>query len=150
MSETKPKYKRKISNLIINPKFQLRYILWLSTSGLSLITLNGFIIYHYLKENYFTLVEMSPMTDEAKVQLYSELHQFIWILVGASILFLILVGLLGVFFSHRTAGPLFHFKRVFEGIRDGNRTMRVRLRPKDEFRDVAESFNQMMDSLQNK
>jgi HAMP domain-containing protein len=62
---------------------------------------------------------------------------------------MLVMALMGVLLSHRTAGPLYHFKRVFDEIRSGNPKQRVRLRPKDEFQDVAKSFNDMMDSLQN-
>ncbi len=141
-------YQRQLKNLIINPKFQLRYTLWVTGTGLTLITVNAIVIYHYISENYLTLVDLSPMTDEAKAQLYSELHHFIYILGGISIAFIILVAFFGLIFSHRTAGPLFHMKRVFEEIRKGNKNQRIRLRPKDEFRDVADSFNKMMDTLQ--
>jgi methyl-accepting chemotaxis protein len=37
---------------------------------------------------------------------------------------------------------------VIDEIKSGNHNARVHLRAKDEFQDVAESFNQMMDKLQ--
>jgi HAMP domain-containing protein len=109
--------------------------------------LNSLIAYSYIKENYVLLVELGPMTDEAKEQMYRELWQLSLALGGTSLLFILVVGALGLFLSHRTAGPLYHFKRVFDEIRAGKTRQRVRLRPSDEFHEVAESFNQMMDTL---
>jgi methyl-accepting chemotaxis protein len=142
-------YKRNLKNLLINPKYQLRYVFWLTSSGFALVALNGLIAFSFIKENYLTLVDLSPMTDEAKTQLYAELRQLIFSLSALSILFMAVISVMGVMLSHRTAGPMYHFKRVFDEIRSGNRKQRVRLRPKDEFQDVAKSFNDMMDSLQN-
>jgi methyl-accepting chemotaxis protein len=142
-------YQRNLKNLLINPRYQLRYVFWLTSSGFALVALNAVIAYSFIKENYLTLVDLSPMTDEAKTQLYAELRQLTLSLGGLSILFMVIISVMGILLSHRTAGPMYHFKRVFDEIRSGNRKQRVRLRPKDEFQDVAKSFNDMMDSLQN-
>jgi methyl-accepting chemotaxis protein len=150
MQGMQKKYQRSIKNLIINPSYQFRYIFWLTSSGLALVLINSMIAYSYIQENYITLVELGPMTDEAKTQMYSELRHLILALGATSFLFILVVGILGLFLSHKTAGPMYHFKRVFEEIRSGKTQQRVRLRPGDEFREVAESFNQMMDTLKSR
>ena len=104
-------------------------------------------LYVHIKENYSILVDLSPMTNEAKKQLYFELNALVVKLSVGSVIFLCGVALIGLVMSHRAAGPLYHMKRVFEAIRDGKHDARVRLRPKDDFLDVAASFNEMMDAL---
>ncbi|MBI3557250.1 MAG: methyl-accepting chemotaxis protein, partial [Deltaproteobacteria bacterium] len=85
-----------------------------------------------------------------KQQLYAELRQIIgWLMLGNGA-FLGVIALIGLIYSHRTVGPLYHFKRVFDEIKGGNMTARVRLRPKDDFQDVAVAFNEMMDALNKK
>jgi hypothetical protein len=140
-------YKRNLKNLLINPDYQLRYVFWLTSSGFALVLLNALIAYSYINENYVTLVDLSPMTDEAKVQLYTELRHLIYALTGLSFVFMFVMIILGIFLSHRTAGPLYHFKRVFQEIKAGNLNHRIHLRPKDEFQDVAKDFNEMMDAI---
>jgi len=141
------KRKREIKNFIINPGYQLRYIFWLTSSGFALVLLNAAIAYSYIRENYMTLVELSPMTEVARAQMFAELRQLILALSLTSLGFLFLITILGVILSHRTAGPLYHFARVFNEIRSGKHQTRVKFRPNDEFHDVADEFNQMMDSL---
>ena len=141
---------RKIKNLIINPQYQMRYIFWLTGSGLVLVVLNTLIFYSKVRENYEFLVEMSPMTDEAKSLLFQELRHIAWSIGFSSIAFLLLVAILGVVVSHRTAGPLYHFQRIFNEIKKGRMDARVRLRPKDDFQNVAVTFNEMMDQLEKK
>lgn len=149
MSETKTVKQsgRRLRNLWLNPAYQGRYIAGLVLSGLLLAGLQSAIFYFFTRENYALLVDLSPMSDEAKALLYRELKTIVVLLGAGSFGFILLVGLLGLVYSHRTAGPMFHFKRVFEEINSGNKSARVRLRPNDDFKDVAESFNQMMDKV---
>ena len=140
-------HQRKLKNLLINPKYQVKYVFWITLTGLSLVALNAALVYHYVSENYAILVDLSPMTDEAKAQLYRELREIVLKLSLISVGFLGIVTVFGVIFSHRTAGPLYHFKRVFQAISRGDTKARIHLRPKDDFRDVADSFNEMMDKL---
>jgi methyl-accepting chemotaxis protein len=138
---------RRLRNLLINPSYQLKYLFWTSFTGVALLASNAGIFYHYINENYAILVELSPMTDEAKAQLFGELNEIILKLALFSVGFLAVVGAIGLVFSHKVAGPLYHMKRVFEQVRGGDREARVRLRPKDEFQDVAREFNAMMDKI---
>lgn len=141
------KNQRRFKNFIINPAYQLKYVFWLTGTGLLLTLVNSAIFYSFTKENYAILVDLSPMTEDARSQLYAELHRIFLYLAVFSAAFLIFIAALGIYLSHRTAGPLYQFKRVFDDVRAGNRTSRLSLRPNDEFRDVADAFNQMMDSL---
>ena len=133
---------------MVNPSYQLKYIFWLSGSGLVLVAVNALIFYLFMRENYQILIELSPMTEEAKAQLYSELSHIIFLVFLVSSAFLTAVSFVGLIFSHRTAGPLYHFKRIFGSIKKGNYSDRVRLRPGDDFKDVAGAFNEMMDTVE--
>jgi len=141
------KQNRSLKNLIIDPTYQLKYIFWLTVPGILLVLLNASIFYYYIQENYAILVELSPISDEARGQLNTELRQIIFYLGAVSLLFITAVSGIGLIFSHRTAGPMFHMKRVFVRIRAGDKKARVRLRPTDDFKDVAKEFNSMMDKL---
>jgi methyl-accepting chemotaxis protein len=141
---------RSLKNLLINPAYQLKYVFWISTAGIILISCNALVFYSYIKENYAILVDLSPMDDAAKAQLYHELNVILYKLGGVSLVFMLLAAILGIKVSHATAGPLYHFKRVFNEIKSGKTDSRVRLRPGDDFKDVAQAFNDMMDSVQKK
>ena len=144
------KSQRKLQNLLINPGYQVKYMFWTTSTGLALILVNSVVFYLFVRENYKVLVDLSPMEDEVKAQLYSELHHIVFLLGGFSVLFLAVVSIGGLVLSHRTAGPMYHFKRIFREIREGKHEARIRLRPKDDFRDVAAECNEMIDYLQKK
>lgn len=141
------KNRRAFKNFLIISEFQIRYIFWMVISGLLLIGINTGIFYSFISENYSILVDLSPMTHEAKDLMYAELHKITWLLLGSSLGVLFLLGLLALVFSHRAAGPMYNFMKTFEAIKKGDRTTRVRLRPNDHFQEVAREFNEMMDSM---
>lgn len=141
---------RNVRNFLINPRFQLRYVLWLFLTGLFLMVWNFTIFFFYIRENYALLVELAPMTPAVREQLQNELVQIVVLLSASSVAFLALMAFLGLVISHKAAGPLYHFKRVFREIRDGKRSSRIRLRAGDEFQDVAQTFNEMMDKIDTK
>lgn len=141
--------RRKLKNYWLNSQFQGRYIRALLASSCIAMVLYGVVFYRHVKENYDTLVKISPMPDESKEQLYKELNDIIMYLSASSAVFLVLVALIGLIYSHRVAGPLFKIKSVCKDICDGNVNARIKLRPNDEFRDVAEQLNKMIDKLQS-
>lgn len=141
---------RSLKNLLINPAYQLKYVYWVSFMGLILIAVNASVFYFYIKENYAILVDLSPMDDAAKTQLYHELNEIIIKLGLAGTLFVLVSAFIGIIISHRTAGPMYHFKRIFADIKNGKLDARIHLRPNDDFKDVAQSFNEMMDAVQKK
>lgn len=67
---------------------------------------------------------------------------------------LIIVGLATVFvvlyISHKIAGPLFRFEKDLNCIAEGDLRLRIRLREKDQFKDLAESLNRMTRGLNSK
>lgn len=144
------KNRRKVRNLLLNPRFQGKYVLLVGGAALLVSIVYAGIFYSYIKENYAILVELSPMTDAAKAQLYSELRQIVLLLGAGSLVFVSVVSWLALFFTHRSAGPLYQFKKVFEDIRSGKVDARIHLRPWDDFQEVADSFNEMMESLDKK
>ena len=141
------KNRRHLKNFLLNPAYQIKYVFWISATGISLILINMGVFYSFIRENYKLLVDMSPMEDTVKAQLYTELNQIIIYLGIFAMFFVVATVLFGIILSHRTVGPMYHFKRVFREISQGKKDARVRLRPKDDFKDVADEFNRMMDSI---
>ncbi len=141
---------RKLRNFLIDRDFQFKYIFWLTASGLLLVLLNAAIFYSYVHENYEMFLELTPMSNEARELLTTELREIVIRLVALSVVFIGGIGVVGLVLSHRAAGPMYAFRRVFRQIREGNAQARIQLRPKDHFQQVAAEFNQMMDSIQQK
>lgn len=138
---------RKLRNFLIDPRYQLKYAGLIVLTGALVLLLNASVFYWFIRENYTLLVDMSPMEDDAKAQLYRELHQTVFALSGISIGFLLVIALLAVILTHRTAGPMYHFRRVFREIQEGKTQARIHLRPHDDFQEVARECNRALDYL---
>jgi HAMP domain-containing protein len=67
-----------------------------------------------------------------------------------NLLIIVAIAAAALFVTHRAAGSVYHMKRVIDEIKSGNTRERVHLREKDEFQDLARSFNAMMDEVQKK
>ncbi|MBL6991044.1 MAG: hypothetical protein ISR65_14760 [Bacteriovoracaceae bacterium] len=139
--------KRKLKNYLINPKYQLKYVFWLSFGGLLLSVLNGLVAYYYIRENYTVLIDLADITNEIKQMLYGELYDIAYKLIGFTACFMVIITAWGILLSHRTAGILYKMKLVFNQIERGDTSVRLHPRKKDDFKDVAKSFNKMMDSI---
>lgn len=59
-----------------------------------------------------------------------------------------LVALMGIFVTHKMAGPMYSMVRQFRRIEAGNWRGRMGLRQDDEMRYLVRNFNAMLDSLQ--
>ncbi|MBC7690432.1 MAG: methyl-accepting chemotaxis protein [Methylotenera sp.] len=145
-----PASQRKLSNLIIDPEYQYQYMMWSLLVGCVLVTIFGSVFYHFMQSTYDLMIEVLKLAPSDAEEFRRNFKLILGLLLIVSVLFVGVTAVLALFFSHRTAGPLYHFKRVFNEIENGNRSARVRLRPKDDFQAVAMAFNAMMDSIEGK
>jgi methyl-accepting chemotaxis protein len=68
-------------------------------------------------------------------------------LVGGLALMVVLIGLLGIYFTHKVAGPIFKMKRLLKQVGDGHLHVDGRLRRGDELTDFFDTFTQMVQGL---
>lgn len=138
---------RSLKNLFINPQFQLRVIIWISMIGLLLILALSFIFYNFIGESMNLILTLDGIPLETVDMIEAKLVSVRIMLISISFFFIFACCTYGVYLSHRIAGPLHKMKLTFNQIKDGNKDLRVQFRPRDEFHDLAESFNEMMDSI---
>lgn len=60
------------------------------------------------------------------------------------------VGVAGIVFTHKVAGPIFKMKRLLRQIGEGKLVLRERLRKGDELQHFFETFEKMVDDLRNR
>lgn len=75
------------------------------------------------------------------------LHSRFWPAV-AIVLLLLLVH--GIFFTHRIAGPLYRFRRIFQSVASGDLTVRTSIRRSDYLHAEAKCLGEMVDALREK
>jgi hypothetical protein len=68
-------------------------------------------------------------------------------LVGGLALMVVMIGLLGIYFTHKVAGPIYKMKRLLAQVGHGNLHVEARLRKGDELQDFFDAFTQMVAGL---
>ncbi len=67
--------------------------------------------------------------------------------VGGLTLMVVLIGLLGIYVTHKIAGPVYKMKRLLGQVGQGNLHVEARLRKGDELRDFFEAFTKMVANM---
>jgi methyl-accepting chemotaxis protein len=142
--------KRKFKNYLLFPEFQLKFIALLAGTNIliSLILVVSTCLFFYKSPTLFGV--MQYLHSDTSITFRAELNQFLIVLGCLTLAFIALISFVALVLSHRTVGPVFRFKAVFEEIAAGNLKQRIHLRPHDDFQDVAQSFNRMMDRVTEK
>ena len=58
-----------------------------------------------------------------------------------------LISVLSIFWSHRIAGPLYRMRIILKDICEGKKVKEVRFRKSDEFKELAEDLNKLVEKL---
>jgi HAMP domain-containing protein len=132
-------------NFLVNRRQQLRVtVLVVSAVLVSLVILN-LVLYYINTENAETLRYVVPHLHG-----YIEAHHQIELtrLFVSSLVFLTAVGLISLLESHRTAGPAFAIGRGHQRLERGDYSTRLQLRRTDNLKELEESFNRLVSSLE--
>lgn len=135
---------------------QRRYLLWdtvqphflavsVAHQGLVFLTFAGSLFIPLMIKLHNTPLA-SPEAGTIGYQ-FTVLHDSIW---PAFPLALTLIVIHSVFFSHRIAGPLYRFRRVFKSISEGDLTVTTRIRKRDYLQQEAGGLGEMVGELRTK
>jgi len=139
-------YKRR--QYFVQKTFQTKFILkfclivfggTLVSSGLLFLFTQGTLT---SSSDQFGLVVKDTASAILPYVALSNIITFIIVVIAAIVMIL--------FLSHKIAGPLFRFEKELNEIGKGDLTKTIRLRKKDQCKDLAESLNNMTASLRNK
>jgi nitrogen fixation/metabolism regulation signal transduction histidine kinase len=68
-------------------------------------------------------------------------------LVGALALMVFIIGVLGIYFTHKVAGPIYKMKLLLKQVADGRLNVNAKLRKGDELQDFFDVFAGMVENL---
>jgi methyl-accepting chemotaxis protein len=105
------------------------------------------VIYHFTLWNFLVFWRLLATAGRGRPQQSGSLSQ------EFTPLLLCMVALVPIFiwdalkYSHRVAGPLVQINRAIRDVADGRPVRHVRLREKDELKELQDDFNDMLDYL---
>lgn len=125
-------------------RFILRFFLTILLSAVVFTIILSIFSAHTITITYrdsFLRIEKTP-----KALFYEIIraHGIYIFFIGAGI------SILSLFLSHRIAGPLYRFEKSIEEVIKGNLSFRIRLRKKDEAKELAEAINRMIETLSSR
>jgi methyl-accepting chemotaxis protein len=91
--------------------------------------------------------EHDQMIANQQARLIHRQEVLIESVVGGLTLMVVLIGLLGIYVTHKVAGPVYKMKRLLGQVGQGNLRVDARLRKGDELRDFFEAFQKMVANL---
>ena len=121
---------------LIDPSFQLVYIMNIYLLAAA-FAVAGSAVYMF-----YTWTSMESGLEKMGIE--SNLPIFV---MGFAFLIFLIAPFLCVFLSHRVVGPVFKFRKSIKKIIAGDRDFQVTLRQMDNFKEVAEEFNDMIHQL---
>ena len=131
-------------NKVIKPRFQLQMaaaaVVFLILYSLVL----GAAIFYPLASDFSSTEDVDYKAQLAFTAL--RIHESLW---PALIAISALAFIGTVLFSHRIAGPMYRFEKSVESLCNGDFSIRIKLRKRDEFHDFAENLNQLATYLEN-
>ena len=144
---TEAKKRRKLSNIKLTKEFQFKYYGWWMVISILLIFLLSSSLYLLHEEHWQSLLVQDPYKS---LEYVFTRGKFVTRLVLLSFILLIFITALGIMAAHRVAGPLIALRKAFDAVSDGDLSYRIHFRKVDDLKPLEESFNHMMDSLENK
>lgn len=142
--------KRSKKHTLAASGFLGRIIFLILLAGLFCVILNAYLYYLYVVGSYDFILKQSNLSQEIIDERYSELYTLWVALTLVSSVIIIFITTWALFLARRVTGPIYHIKRVISELGSGNSSARVHLREKDQFHDLAISFNELIDELQKK
>jgi len=151
---------RRFRNLLLQPRFQLKYTAMVVGVTLVVACVLGTFAYSYSKGQTELLAinrmetaigSGEEITDEftRDMERYAaEADTMVLLGIIGGILFMVLaLGVTGIMVTHKLVGPAYRLKDLLRQVRDGHWNAKGRLREGDELHDIFEVFQEMTASL---
>lgn len=91
------------------------------------------------------LVASNTIDEQAKAaRTLLNLHQSVWPALG---LVAVILSTTSIFVTHKIAGPVYRFRKVLSEVSAGNLEISIKLRKRDDLKDLAEDLNNVINEL---
>ncbi|MBF0217069.1 MAG: hypothetical protein HQL30_08765 [Candidatus Omnitrophica bacterium] len=137
---------RQRTRLVIVRGFQVRFIILIVAFVLLTALVSGYTVYYYI----WKLIGDKLNGVYPQAHLVDMVARVNSVLISRFLLLVPLVVLVGLIFSNRISGPIYKMKLFLSSISEHNDDgSLVELREEDEFHDVAEGINRIVNRLRS-
>ncbi len=140
-------YKRRARNILIHRPMQKEFTMVLIALLMVSLLAISFVIHSTIREAVFGGGYRFGTVSPAEV-LSSDVSYLLIVRVACVIFVtLIIIGMFGVFFLHRVAGPVYRFRQTFLKLNRGEVPPQIKLREGDFFEETAQEINKYLEHL---
>ena len=140
-------YKRRARNILIHRPMQKEFTMVLIALLMVSLLAISFVIHSTIREAVFGGGYRFGTVSPAEV-LSSDVSYLLIVRVACVIFVtLIIIGMFGVFFLHRVAGPVYRFRQTFLKLNRGEVPPTIKLREGDFFEETAQEINKYLERL---
>lgn len=129
--------------IMIKPQYQMRLAVRFSVSIILYSFILGVVIFYPLYQDLNAAATIEEQTLISSIVLY--LHKSFW---PGFILVALLAGLQAILSSHRLVGPMYRFEKMVQGLISGNYSLRIKIRKRDEFKEMEGFLNRLAGTLE--
>jgi hypothetical protein len=157
----RPKYKRRLSNYLLDKKLQLRYVLVVTILSGIIAGALGFMIYQQrraasesISRDLQVLTDTDASQSELQEQITGDLasddRALVYKMVGVGVGLVIILSLYLLIMTHKVAGPLYKVSLYFDKMAAKKLGVVTPLREGDMLQDFYASFKEMHESVRAK
>lgn len=140
-AENRPKFKRK--QYLVAKKFQLKYVGLILLLMFSTAILCSYVVY------YTSMISLGEKLASVYPQgrLVSIVKAVNFRIMLSVLLVTPLVAVIGIFLSHKIAGPIFRMEKFMANMAAGDLSSKIILRQGDELISLADGINKLVENL---
>lgn len=131
---------------VSKPNFQLKLTIVFMLVVTIVANLVGGICYLFISEKVAEVLAKNPEAF-AGIDMADVARFLVPRILLAEAISLCIVFILSILITHTIAGPVYRLEQTSKGIATGDLSIITRLRPRDEFKELADAFNEMVVSL---
>jgi methyl-accepting chemotaxis protein len=153
---SRPPYKRKLSNYMLDKRLQLRYVLFVTILSGVIAGALGYLIYHQSATASDSIARAmdDPLFAEVKQAAIAELHKedrvLVYKMIGLGIGLIAILSAYLVIMTHKVAGPLYKVSMYFDRMADGRLGNVTALRKGDMLQDFFGNFREMHEAVRKR
>jgi hypothetical protein len=152
---TRPPYKRKVRNYLINTGLQLRYTATIVIVAVVVTAFLGMKMYQATRDVsrvilWTSLVDPAS-AEELQAQFSNSDRVVLYGIIGFGVVLVLSVSAVGILITHKVAGPLYKMASFFARVRDNRLGPAPRsLRKGDELQDFYLAFREMHQAIRER
>jgi hypothetical protein len=152
---SRPVYKRKVKNYLLDVGLQLRYTAAIVIVAVALTIVLGHRIYRATQDTSKVILWTGLVDPATSQELQSQFAQsdrtVLFGIIGFGVILVLSIGGVGILLTHKVAGPLYKISSFFGRIRDNKLgPAPAKLRKGDELQDFYLSFREMHTAIRGR